>query len=55
MHRGPILLIDAYNIFARSYIVNPSLSANGEPIGGASGFVKSLSVLSDKFRPSKII
>ena len=55
MQRGPILLIDAYNIFARSYIVNPSLSANGEPIGGSTGFVKSLGVLSDKFRPSKII
>tara|TARA_B100001250_G_C19737868_1_gene761644 strand:+ start:95 stop:1069 length:975 start_codon:yes stop_codon:yes gene_type:complete len=55
MSRGPILLIDAYNIFARSYIVNPSLNVNGEPVGGATGFVKSLGVLSDKFRPSKII
>ena len=50
--RGPVLLIDAYNIFAKNYIVNPSLSSNGEPIGGATGFIKSLSVLSDKWRPS---
>ena len=26
--RGPVLLIDAYNIFAKNYIVNPSLSKN---------------------------
>jgi len=52
---GPVLLIDAYNIFAKNYIVNPSLSSNGEPIGGATGFIKSLSVLSDKWRPSEII
>ena len=53
--RGPILLIDAYNIFAKNYIVNPSLSSNGEPIGGATGFIKSLGVLADTHRPSEII
>ena len=53
--RGPVLLIDAYNIFAKNYIVNPSLSANGEPIGGATGFIKSLGVLADTHRPSEII
>jgi len=55
MHRGPILLIDAYNVFAKNYIVNPSLSSNGEPIGGSTGFIKSLSVLADTHRPSEII
>lgn len=53
--RGPVLLIDAYNIFAKNYIVNPSLSSNGEPIGGSTGFIKSLSVLADTHRPSEII
>ena len=53
--RGPVLLIDAYNIFAKNYIVNPSLSSNGEPIGGATGFIKSLGVLADTHRPSEII
>ena len=53
--RGPVLLIDAYNLFARNYVVNPSLSSNGEPIGGAVGFIKSLGVLADTHRPSEII
>ena len=53
--RGPVLLIDAYNLFAKNYVVNPSLSSNGEPIGGATGFIKSLGVLADTHRPSEII
>ena len=52
---GPILLIDAYNIFARNYVVNPSISKQGQPIGGAIGFCKSIGLLAHKFRPSKII
>jgi 5'-3' exonuclease len=52
---GPILLIDAYNIFARNYVVNPSISKQGEPIGGSIGFCKSIGLLAHRFRPSKII
>ena len=38
--RNKILLIDAYNVFFRAYTVDPSLSANGMPIGGVKGFLK---------------
>ncbi len=29
-----ILIIDSLNLFLRSYIVNPTLSKDGNPIGG---------------------
>ncbi len=32
-----VLLIDALNMFMRNYIVDPSLSTNGNPIGGPRG------------------
>ena len=50
-----ILLVDAYNIFARSYAVNPSMSENGQHIGGTLGFLKSLGVLASKFSPNEIV
>lgn len=53
--QGAVLLIDGYNIFARNYLVNPSLSSNGEPIGGAMGFLRSIGVLADKFSAERII
>ena len=53
--QGAILIIDGYNIFARNYLVNPSLSINGDPIGGFVGFIRSLGVLAEKFTASRII
>ena len=29
-----VIVIDALNMFLRAYIVDPSLSTNGDPIGG---------------------
>ena len=55
MKEGPILLIDAYNVFARSYVVVPIMSAHGHHIGGSIGFMKSLSMYAEKFKPSRII
>lgn len=37
-----IMIIDALNMFLRSYVVNPSLGPNGDPIGGFYGFLKSM-------------
>ena len=34
MTKKRVLLIDALNLFMRNYIVDPSLSTNGQPIGG---------------------
>jgi len=49
------MLIDAYNLFARNYIVNPTMSKHGYYVGGSLGFIRSIGVLAEKFQPSKII
>jgi len=36
-----LLVIDALNMFLRSYIVNPTISKDGRPIGGTAGLFKS--------------
>ena len=40
-----VLIIDALNMYFRAYIVDPSLSTNGQPIGGVKGFLKILQKL----------
>jgi len=50
----PVLLVDAYNVFTRHFIANPTMSSHGHHIGGTTGFLKSLQYLTDSFRPSKI-
>ena len=54
-NNGPVLLVDAYNVFARAYCVVPTMSSNGHHFGGTVGFLKSLGVYAEKFKPSKII
>mgnify|MGYP003313150192 CR=1 FL=1 len=39
-----VLIIDALNAYLRAYIVDPSISANGQPIGVIKGFIKILSL-----------
>ena len=50
-----LMIIDAHNQFLRSYIVDPSLSANGQPIGGSKGFLKILNKLTRTIRPDMTI
>ena len=50
-----ILLIDQLNLFFRSYIVNPTLSLNGQPIGGLIGSIKSLQKICRETKPDKIV
>ena len=50
-----VLLIDALNLFMRNYIVDPSLSTNGQPIGGTKGFIKSLQAVCRKINPDLIL
>lgn len=50
-----LLIVDGYNFFIRSYIVDPSLSTNGSPIGGLKGVIKSLQKVCREIRPDKII
>lgn len=53
MHR--ILIVDALNQFFRAYIVNPSLSPNGQPIGGVVGFLKILQKLCKETKPDLVV
>ena len=48
------LIIDGTNIFYRAYVVNPSLSTSGEPVGGLVGFLKTLQKLTREMKPDKV-
>ncbi len=50
-----VLIIDALNAYLRAYIVDPSISANGQPIGGLKGFIKILQKLVRDTRPEEIV
>jgi DNA polymerase-1 len=49
-----VLIIDALNAYLRAYIVDPSLSLNGQPIGGIKGFMKILQKLVRDISPDEI-
>ena len=50
-----LLVIDALNMFIRNYIVNPMISTNGNPIGGAVGFLNSVKKLMREANPDQVI
>ena len=50
-----VMIIDALNQFLRAYIVNPTLTPNGEPIGGTVGFLKILQKLTRETKPDQIV
>jgi DNA polymerase-1 len=54
MSKKRVLIIDALNAYLRAYIVNPSLSSNGQPIGGINGFIKILQKLVRETKPNEI-
>jgi DNA polymerase-1 len=49
-----LLVIDALNMYFRAYIVDPSLSTNGQPIGGVKGFLKILQKLIRETKPDAV-
>jgi len=49
-----IMIVDAQNQFIRAYIVDPSLSTNGAPIGGLKGFMKIMNKLCREIEPDAI-
>jgi len=49
------LIVDGLNIFTRHFVANPSVSENGESIGGIVGTLNSLSSLSERFKPGRIV
>ena len=50
-----VVVIDALNMFIRNYIVNPMISTNGNPIGGAVGFLNSIKKLMRESKPDQVI
>ena len=50
-----VMIVDALNMYFRAYIVDPSLSTNGHPIGGVKGFLKILQKLSRDINPDMIV
>ena len=53
--RKRVLIIDALNMFLRSYTIIPSMNPQGLPNGGTVGFIKSLQKLCRDFRPDEIV
>jgi len=49
-----IMIVDMLNMYYRAYIVDPSLSANGQPIGGIKGSLKILQKLCREIKPTQI-
>ncbi len=50
-----VLIIDALNAYLRAYIVDPSISSNGDPIGGLKGFIKILQRHVRETKPDQIV
>ena len=50
-----VLIVDALNMFIRAYIVDPSLSTNGQPIGGIKGTIKIMQTLARLTNPDQIV
>lgn len=49
------MIIDALNMYFRAYIVDPSVSTNGQPIGGTKGFLKILQKLCRETTPDHVV
>jgi len=49
-----IMIVDMLNMYYRAYIVDPSLSSNGQPIGGIKGSLKILQKLCREIRPTQV-
>jgi 5'-3' exonuclease len=55
MSTRPILLVDGLNVFTRHFVVNPTMSDQGNHVGGFVGFLKAIRLLCEKINPSKVI
>lgn len=54
MSDHPVLIIDAMNLFVRSWAAYPQMTSNGEQFGGCIGFLKTLSKITAEVQPSAI-
>ena len=49
-----MMVVDANNQYLRAYITNPTLSPNGQPVGGVVGFLKIMQKLCSTINPDLI-
>ncbi len=54
-YNSRVLLIDAMNLFIRSYAAVPSMDEDGRHIGGMMGFLKSLGLAIRTFKPTRCV
>lgn len=54
IQQRPILIIDSFNLYARSYAAYPTMSMNGYQMGGCIGFLKTLSRIVLETQPRQI-
>jgi DNA polymerase-1 len=50
-----VIIIDALNMFLRSYVISPHIDKKGWPVGGTIGFLKSLQKVARDFDADEII
>ena len=50
-----LLIIDGQNMFIRNYVMSPQLDANGNPIGGLTGFLRSLQKEIRRAQPDRVV
>ena len=50
-----LLVIDSLNLYLRNWIINPSLSTNGSPLGGVKGTIQSLQKLCREVKPDEVV
>ena len=50
-----VIIIDALNMFLRSYVISPHLNKKGWPVGGTIGFLKSLQKVARDFAADEVI
>jgi len=55
MSNKTVIVLDMNNLFLRSYIMDPTISLNGPPIGGIRGFFRSLQKICRELSPTKIV
>lgn len=49
------MIVDAYNLFIRSFSANPTISSDGQHVGGIVGFLGSIQKFSKEYFPSQVI
>jgi len=52
---NPIIIVDSLNFFTRHFVVNPTMSRQGQQIGGFVGYLKGLKLLTEKLYPKRVI